>query len=119
MPQTIDPNIYKMSRRKTETSNVRVKRTPFGDGYDQVVLDGINTDEDSWEQYFIPMSNIESIALRNALKASVAGTANVISWTPDGDTGPKYWRASNIKRSHGPGITRVVSCTYTRTYIIS
>jgi phage-related protein len=59
----------------------RVRIAAFGDGYDQRVADGINTNPEDWDVSFVrPKSEIDTIETFLTTKAGVTS----FTWTPYG-----------------------------------
>jgi len=109
---------YMLEYGSSATLNLRVNETQFGDGYKQSVQDGINTDEESWSLTFLPIETASSITLVGLLKQSKNGTANVLSWTPPGESTAKYYEASDITRKPISYTLWQVGCTLTRVFPI-
>lgn len=57
----------------------RRQQITFGDGYSQLLTDGLNTDREVWQCQTIPMPYADAYSIESYL-LSVRGTA--ISWTP-------------------------------------
>jgi len=111
-------NTYKIL--KTNCSNSGEYNTmsvQFGDGYRQSTIDGINYDRETWNLTFVPLDSTTCVVLKNLLKNSQNGTANLLSWTPPGESATKYWSASRINMNS----TEIydywqVSCILTREF---
>jgi len=61
----------------------RAQVASFGDGYSQVLTDGLNSQQEAWECKTIPLTNEEIYSLESYL-LSLKGTA--IPWTPPFNT---------------------------------
>jgi phage-related protein len=64
----------------TEVSNPRARKAQFGDGYEQRIRFGLNTDLKSWQLTFKSRNNTETTAIRNFLQAR--GGVESFTWTP-------------------------------------
>lgn len=58
----------------------RVRTAQFGDGYQQRVGDGINTDRDKWDLRFVMRDDTETAAILAFLKAR--NGVEAFDWTP-------------------------------------
>jgi phage-related protein len=98
--------------------SLRVNELPFGDGYDQVSQDGLNTEIDEWDLSFrlLPLEN--ATTLYEILRASKASTASVLAWTMPGRSVEQYWRAKTIKMAPSTGVNWKVTCTLKRVNIL-
>ncbi len=118
MAVTLDTDTYPILKSSAGTENLKVKSVEFGDGYKQSVIDGINYEVEEWDMHFKAMETTKANTLRTLLKNSVNGTSNVLSWTPPGDSGTKYWSATNVRRGFAKGGQLQISCKFKREYII-
>jgi len=90
----------------------RVVAAEFGDGYQQRVGDGINTDPQTWELAFNRLlADIDAIEVFFALKAGVTA----FSWTPEGGSEisvvcPRWQR---IKSSH---VVESINATFRQVF---
>lgn len=64
----------------TEVSKPRVRQVQFGDGYEQRVRFGLNTDLKTWQLTFKARDNTETTGIRDFLQAR-AGVES-FTWTP-------------------------------------
>lgn len=83
----------------------RVIETKFGDGYAQVVPDGLNTEVQSWPLTFegglVEMRQILSFFKRHK-------GAKSFYWTPPGESQPLFFRADDVTfTSVGGGVYQV------------
>lgn len=62
----------------------RVRLARFGDGYEQRVGDGINTDQDKWNLTFTVRTDTETSAILAFLKAR--NGIEAFDWTPAGES---------------------------------
>jgi phage-related protein len=100
MAITLDTDTtYKLTKNISKTESYNVKETEFGDGYRQIIIDGINYQKEIWNLDFIPLDTTASITLEGILLNSINGTSNYISWTPPGETTTKYWTAQGINKT--------------------
>jgi len=72
------------------TKNFRVLSAPFGDGYSQVVGDGINTQTEMWKVSFSDRPRAEIQQIVSFLDSVGAETA--FSWTPPYEASPRLFR---------------------------
>lgn len=66
----------------------RFQRSTFGDGYSQVIGDGLNAEKETWTCQTPPMSELETFSVESALKRYADSP---ITWTPPDAT--KTFRA--------------------------
>lgn len=64
----------------TESSEPRARKTQFGDGYEQRVRFGLNTDLKNWELELNSRDETETTGIRNFLQAR--GGVESFTWTP-------------------------------------
>lgn len=64
----------------TEVSSPRVRKVQLGDGYEQRIRFGLNTNPKSWQLTFKARSVSETTAIRNFLDAR--GGYESFTWTP-------------------------------------
>ena len=69
----------------TEVSKPRVRRAELGDGYEQRIRFGLNTDLKTWQLTFKARSTAETTAIRSFLQAR--GGVESFTWTP------QFWGA--------------------------
>jgi phage-related protein len=116
MSQSIDS--YKMTYSISLSPKTRVKEMNYGQGYRQIVEDGFNTAEESWNIEFRPLDSTSFLALETILLNSVKDSNNFISWTPPEESTAKYYTAHDILRSPvGPNYWRI-QATLRREFIL-
>lgn len=116
MSQSIDN--YKSFRNPTGAKKTRVNENSYGQGYRQIIVDGLNADEENWDIQFVPVDTTTAASLETILLDSVKESSNFILWEPPGDTTSKYFTAQDImKKSVSPTLW-VISCTLRREYIL-
>lgn len=80
----------------TENSRPRVSRVQFGDGYEQRMTFGLNTDPKDWDLVFTGRTNIERDEIRSFLRAR--GGVEAFTWTAPGSDPGKFvcdeWRVT-------------------------
>ena len=64
----------------TEVSKPRVRKAEMGDGYEQRIRFGLNTDLKTWQVTFKARNNTETTAIRAFLQAR--GGVESFTWTP-------------------------------------
>lgn len=95
----------------TKKPNVLVAK--YGDGYEQRVGDGINTNARNWELTFANRPNATADAIDAFLDAR--GASESFDWTPDHGNAGKWlcreWKAQKT----GP-YTRTITATFEETF---
>lgn len=85
----------------------RVVATQFGDGYQQVVPDGLNTESQSWPLTFEGGMNYVKPILAFFKRHKGAKS---FYWTPPGEDAPLFFRADTISfTSMGGGVYQVTA----------
>lgn len=116
MSQSIDG--YKLSYNISKQPKTRFREVNFGQGYRQIIVDGLNADEEMWSVTFIPMDSTDSSSLESILLDSVTAASNFISWTAPGETTTKYWTAHEVSKiPAGPTLWQI-SCSLRREFIL-
>lgn len=64
----------------SEASKPRIRKAQFGDGYEQRIRFGLNSDLKTWQLTFKARDNTETTAIRNFLQAR--GGYESFAWTP-------------------------------------
>lgn len=98
MSQPLNTSTYRLTNNISVNKKLRVKEIEFGDGYRNVVVDGVNYDIEEWDLEFFPIDSTSALTLEALLKNSLNGTSNYLSWTPPGESTTKYWTAHNINK---------------------
>lgn len=63
--------------------NQRIQRAQFGDGYSQVLTDGLNIEQEIWDCKTIPLTNEEAFSIESFL---LSKKGQAITWTPPFNT---------------------------------
>jgi len=63
--------------------NQRIQRVQFGDGYSQVLTDGLNIEQEIWDCKTIPLTNEEAFSIESFL---LSKKGQAITWTPPFNT---------------------------------
>jgi len=79
---------YTPSFTATEQSQPRIKRVQYGDGYEQRLRYGLNTDPKVWRLTFANRSDTERDNILSFLEARAA--AESFDWTPPRGSSGKY-----------------------------
>ena len=109
---------YGVTYNTSKRPKTRVNEVSFGDGYRQIVVDGINYDEEMWDVDFVPTTSTTTAALETLLLNSKNGTANYLLWTGPGETVAKYYTADSINKIFiGPDCWKI-SCELRREFIL-
>jgi len=116
MSQSIDG--YKVSTNSTKTSTLRVKELSFGGGYRNIITDGLNADNETWNIEFVPYVTATATTLEGLLNNSKSSTANMLSWTPTGESSAKIWTASDIQKMFIGKDKIIIICTLRREFIL-
>jgi phage-related protein len=115
---SVSIDAYKVTYSTTLSPKIRTKEAAFGQGYRQIVEDGFNSKEESWNMDFRGLDTTSVVILEAILLNSVKSTSQFISWTPPGETTAKTYTAHDILRSPmGPDIYKL-QCTLRREYIL-
>lgn len=89
----------------------RVLRSSFGDGYSQVVLDGINVVPRKWALTFDNRAFAEADAIHAFLKAHCLA----FDWTdPDGE--PGRWECKSWRTSRPRALVKTVTATFDEVF---
>lgn len=98
MPQTF-PNIApSMGSSKNRTYNVR--RTNFGDGYQQRVADGLNHKRDSWSLTWEGLTDTDADSIETFLDARAGHES--FYWTPPNGSQGLYTCDGYARTEDGP-----------------
>lgn len=79
---------YTPSFEATEVSKPRVRRFQAGDGYEQRITFGLNTDPKEWQLVFSNRDDTERDAIASFLETQ--GGTTSFDWTPPRGTAGKY-----------------------------
>jgi phage-related protein len=107
--------MYQVSKR----SDYKYKETRFGDGYTQIVIDGLNFDREQWNVQFVPLNNIQASNLEVKLSNSVNGTSNYLRWKGPGEINYKLYIAKEISKNPIAPDKWSVSCRLQREYALN
>lgn len=91
-------------------SEPKTRTAGFGDGYAQIVADGINNDMEEWTVRFTGTTE-RGLAIRNFLRER--GGSKPFTWTtPEGDT--HFFTCKTWTRGRERGVLMTVSATFTQ-----
>lgn len=110
---------YFLEYSSTKTLQYKTKEIQFGDGYRQILLDGINYDQEEWSLQFAPLPTTSANTLEGILANSVNGTAKYLAWTPHGEATTKYWTATDINKTGIANGYWSISCRLRREFPLS
>lgn len=82
MPQAMPLTQY-ISENSTKSIMHRTLTNQYGDGYSQRAADGLNSNVDQWDVYWIPVTSADRTTIVTALDA--VGGWDYLTWTPPGD----------------------------------
>ena len=119
MAVLLDTDTYKVTKRTAKKRKINTKELQFGDGYRQILVDGINYDREQWSMDFVLLDSTSAIALEEILVNSVYAPANIIQWTPLDSTTAKYWTAGEVSKTPNGISGRCqwkITCTLSREY---
>jgi phage-related protein len=91
----------------------------FGGGYRQIVLDGLNYQEEEWAVEFETLTAANAATLEGYLLNSVSGTSTLLSWTPIGEGSSKYYTAHDVSKTPISKTHWCVNCKLRREFILS
>jgi phage-related protein len=80
----------KLSAQSKKSVQNRILVAQYGNGYSQVVKDGINSNTDKWDLTFIPLSGTALTTLNSFF--TLVGCDVWFSWVPIGETISKKFR---------------------------
>lgn len=98
----------------TRASKPRARVAQFGDGYSQRLVEGINTQDDTWELSFVHRSIVDAADIVSFLETKY-GTVPFL-WTPPGDLTQFKVICEEWKTEYASPISRTISCTFKRVY---
>lgn len=107
---------YKVRYTTSKSPKTRIKENSFGMGYRQIIEDGPNSDEESWNVDFTPLDTTGILALESILLDSVKTTNNYLSWTPPGEDTIKYYTAHDIQKKPLSSTLWYMTCTLRREF---
>jgi phage-related protein len=87
---------YKFSFNTTKRAKTRYKEAAMGDGYRQLVVDGLNPDEVEFDYESIPYDKTTANTIEAGLLNSSKSSSNLISWTGPGETTSTYFTATEV-----------------------
>jgi len=99
MAVLLDTDTYKVTKNTSKKRKLNTKELQFGDGYRQILVDGINYDREQWSMDFVLLDSTSASALEDILVNSVYAPANIIQWTPLDSTETKYWTAGEVSKT--------------------
>jgi phage-related protein len=108
-----------MLKNFVKRSELRRKETNFGDGYKQVVVDGVNAEKEMWDVQFVALPKTQANNLEIKLRDSINGTNNYLYWLAPGEINYKYYTANNVQKIALNSNKFVVSATLEREYPLS
>lgn len=109
---------YPVTNQTTKNPKTRFKEVNFGQGYRQILVDGLNSSEESWSMDFVPMDSTAAENLESILLESVTSSTNFISWTPIGETETKYYTAHEVQKRPVSHNLWKITCTLRREYLL-
>lgn len=110
------PNIPPDQSSPGEDVKYRTRRSKFGDGFEQAVIDGINATEVTWK---ISFDNLNTVAVEQIVAfLDGRGGAKPFWWTPPVPqaTAPSLWTCEERSRSDYRANSSTLRCTFVRWY---
>lgn len=98
MPYQTFPNIAPDNKTSSNTKQVAVVRTQFGDGYSQRAADGINSLRETWKLSWANLTNTEEQTI-NAFLTARKGVEAFLWKSPDEPGDPKLWSCQEWGRT--------------------
>jgi phage-related protein len=109
---------YRISNNFAKTPRTRTREINFGNGYRQIIVDGFNANEETWNVEFIPYTSATASGLEAILLNSVTSSTNFISWTPPGAGSALYFTAHDIQKTFIAPSWYVISATLRKEFIL-
>lgn len=116
MSQSIDA--YTIVSSFTKNPKTRVKEISFGGGYRQMIVDGLNANEETWQIEFKPLLSGAATTLENILLNSTTASSNLISWTPPGAGSTSYFSAHDIQKTFVAPYWYILTTTLRKEFIL-
>jgi phage-related protein len=93
------PLICKITTQSTLSTSNRIISAQYGNGFEQIAPDGLNSNIDTWDIIYAPLEGTDLTTLLTFIS-----TVDVVSWftyTPLGESTSKKWRIvkDSIKRN--------------------
>jgi phage-related protein len=110
---------YRINNSFSKNPKTRIKEISFGGGYRQIIVDGLNANEEVWNVEFIPYTSATASGLEAILLDSVTSSTDFISWTPPGAGSASYFTAHDIQKSFIAPSWYVISCSLRKEFILS
>lgn len=104
------PNI-ELSYGTDMSTEYRVRRVNFGDGYSQRAVDGLNAQPQSWRLVWEHIADADAETLRVFFRD--LGGSGIIDWTPFGQATALKWTGSSFTLK--PSGTLLSDCSITLT----
>jgi phage-related protein len=92
----------------------RVRTVQFGDGFEQRVLDGINTWKDSWDVTFMAQTQADATLLENQIRQDLGHKS--IYWQAPDEANPTVWIIRSYTKVVKAGKVNVINCRLERLY---
>lgn len=109
------PLTNKILISSSKTTDFRIIKMSFGDGYSQRAPNGINNRIDSWDVTWGALTFTEVDFLETTL--GNIGGHNVVRWTPSGETTEKFFINKNSSYSKTrTGNVFSITCSFEQIY---
>ena len=96
------------------SSEARVLKATFGDGYAQRAADGINTITDQYQLTWENIDRSEALIIINFLRSM--GGYQSFYWTPPGESVARLWTCDKWQRNNVSGVLDTVNATFTECF---
>ena len=109
---------YKHTFNTIKRPKTRFKEVMFGDGYRQVVVDGLNPDEIDWDYETIPYSLTTINTIEAGLLNSVKSSSNLITWTGPGETSSSNYTAKDVEKKTLSSNLYQITCKLRKEFFV-
>ena len=92
-----------------------VRRTRFGDGYEQRVTFGLNQNPKVWDLMWTAKSNDDADAIEAFFDARAADSAS-FDWTPLNESSSYKWVCENWTREHQYANINIIRATFRQVF---
>jgi len=107
---------YKVTYNAVKNPKTRFKESNFGMGFRQIVEDGPNSDEETWDIDFRAMDSTTVLVLEGILLNSVKSSSSLLYWTPPGEETTKYYTAHEVQKTFLSPTLFKLKCTFRREF---
>jgi phage-related protein len=105
---------WSVDANPTQTKKPQVNNIKFGDGYEQRVRHGINTNPQVWELSFANRDASEATAIDNFLDSM--GGVTAFDWTPPGGNVALKFKCQSWNKVPGNGNMYSITATFEQVF---